>query len=418
MSAKIQRIIEKTLMNYGYVFEEPAPIIRDLKEKPFFTFSPLLNVQENFTNSGNIKKLSVKQLCMRNIDTRKVLFDPLATEMQLLYGVYSFEMLKISHYFSMISEILIDNFKLDKEKIYIVLNKDNNVLKEMVATLKFNILEADPKQLVCNIPGIENTHYIKILYKYKDGVLPLVNFVLIDQEGVFSKLDGIIFYERLLFVLESKNSIFETNLYKQLRDKIKILFGNMNENEVNMVSLAIRSSIALMMLGLEPSPKLAGYSVRKNLRDVFSFLSSKNLKLSLSDVREIVEVCISTMKFYDSFFLTEITEEHIYKTIYSEYNSYIYNVDQKIDKIRNYLLGWNKNEIVCEKEIDQIKATYGVSIYHIKVICQELGLQCEDNLYKKYITHIETRPYTYSEIKRSFNVNTWFETARKYVRSF
>jgi len=118
----------------------------------------------------------------------------------------------------------------------------------------------------CNevyVDNIEVATLVFIEYYRESGG----NFKTLPQGGV----DVGWGFERLVAILNNKESVFETDIFKEIADKIKEFASEADERAKRILIDHLRASVFLIADGIRPSNKEAGYILRRLLRRILAY---------------------------------------------------------------------------------------------------------------------------------------------------
>ena len=116
------------------------------------------------------------------------------------------------------------------------------------------------------------------------------------KEGTFEPLaqknvDTGMGLERVIGLLEGKKSVYETELFVAILDKIKELAANSNEKSARIIADHLRTSIFMIVDGVRPSNVDQGYILRRLLRRVIRHM--RKIELNPNEIQVLVETFIS-----------------------------------------------------------------------------------------------------------------------------
>ena len=194
-----------------------------------------------------------------------------------------------------------------------------------------------------------------------------------NKDGVYEKLkqtniDTGIGFERLLSILNGKNSSYETDLFEDLIKKIEEYSSSKySENKVayRIIADHLRSSSFLISEGIVPSNSDKGYILRRLIRRIIRY--ARIIDLDLNKVNELIKVIMD-----------------LYKEIYRELDS-----DKIIEVFNSEKTKFEKSLIGGLKEFDKLKEinahdaffiyqTFGFPIEMIKEEAEKKGLKIDE----------------------------------------
>lgn len=369
-------------VKWGYQSLPCKDILIHKEVTPFFRFSPLLNVMDKFTNGVKENPLSVSQLCVRSMEKVKIAHNPIVTNFQKIFAIYSFQQKRLHHYVGFVHDFLIESLGLDKKKLYWQIASDNVAAMRVVREHGFtNIIPSVKEQLVCKIPGlIQEAIYVKILYHYNGGLVPITNLVLIGQDGETSLLDSAFFYDRLLFILEEVESFFDTDNYRPIAECFDNLYKNLPVTDLRVLGSSLRLSTALMIAGLQPGPKKAEYVLRKLIRDISTILLKHELEPTKMHWESMSYATLKSLFEYepDLFQGNNIEPERTALVLQNEYDSFINNTISNTNRLVKILKSRSSQRVYFD-ELKAFQATYGIPVEMIEKVCRQIGLSCEED---------------------------------------
>lgn len=114
--------------------------------------------------------------------------------------------------------------------------------------------------------------------KQKDGrYIPLENKNVDTGMGL----------ERMTFLMQGKNDVFETELFKPVLDKLRELSPNVNEESIRIIADHLRASSLLIVDGISPSNVGQGYILRRLLRRAIRHF--RKLEIDVNSITSVVE---------------------------------------------------------------------------------------------------------------------------------
>ncbi|HEY4503766.1 MAG TPA: alanine--tRNA ligase [Candidatus Paceibacterota bacterium] len=95
-------------------------------------------------------------------------------------------------------------------------------------------------------------------------------------------------FERLLYIVQRKKSVFETDVFQSVMDKIKVKSENWNIKSARIVADHVKASIFMIADGVAPSNTDRGYVLRRLLRRATRYAKVVDLKIYLSELVDFV----------------------------------------------------------------------------------------------------------------------------------
>lgn len=212
-------------------------------------------------------------------------------------------------------------------------------------------------------------------YKDKNGKLhPL------KQNGVDTGMG----FERLAMIMQNKKSVFETDLFKPLMDKIKELkvVNGDNERAYRIIADHIRGSVFLINDGIRPSNLAEGYILRRILRRAIRYC-----KLLLLKGNFLEELCGVVIKQYSNYY-PELNKnkKEILNVVNEEYERFKLSLDKGLKEFNKRIFTGK----ISGEEAFLLYQSYGFPIEITKDLAKEKGLEVdEDGFYKEFEKHQE-----------------------------
>lgn len=158
--------------------------------------------------------------------------------------------------------------------------------------------------------------------------------------------------ERIAFLLQGVNDVFETEIFAPIIDKIKSIAKNPNPESVRIIADHMRSSSLLIVDGVVPSNLGQGYILRRLIRRAIRHM--RKIQMNPDSITELVEFLISNLS-------------NMYPEL--EENKEIIRAELKKEKNRfmNTLLKGEKEfaKIVTKLEEDNIKEIEGQLVFRL-----------------------------------------------------
>ena len=165
-------------------------------------------------------------------------------------------------------------------------------------------------------------------YQDKNGVLKKLEFPGVDTGMGF---------ERLMKVLQKKETIFETDLFEPLRSRILEIKPDIGIRDFRIILDHTRASVFLISDGIYPSNLERGYVLRRILRRLMLKLVKYNL---LKKVELFVKAVVE--KFGDVYVNLK-NYDKIYKVVEKEFKEFERTLIRGLNKFDRYIKG-DENE--------------------------------------------------------------------------
>ncbi len=190
-------------------------------------------------------------------------------------------------------------------------------------------------------------------YKDKDG-----KFSLLDNKGVDTGMG----LERLTMVINNKKNVFDTDLFKNLIDNIKV--GDLRIKRI--IADHIRGSVFLISDKIRPSNVEHGYILRRLLRRIITYSKLYNIK-------DIESLFSTTFDFYKKYYMN-LDKKEILKVFEEEKNKF----EKSLDK---GLRIFNKLEKISGKDAFLLYQSYGFPLELTRELAKERGLSIDDRAF-------------------------------------
>ncbi len=210
--------------------------------------------------------------------------------------------------------------------------------------------------------------------KQQDGTL-----LSLDQKGVDTGMG----FERMLMVLQGKDSVFHIDLFSSIYERIKDLTGvsyekasKEQQTAFHVLADHVRSSSFIIADGVTPSNEGRGYVLRKIIRRALLFASKISSRSDLFGLL-VESVAHSMGEFYSS-----LKEEHkrIEQEIFAETEQFfasLHQGKQLCDKFLAKVLSEGKKTL-SGQDAFKLYDTYGFPLELTKVLTQEKNISVDE----------------------------------------
>ncbi|WP_436889226.1 hypothetical protein [Mammaliicoccus sciuri] len=396
---------EKKTNNYFenklYNVEPEISLVRDEKVKPYFIFSPTLRFMKIY-NEKNYANYYTNQWCFKNVEFYKMEVNPLVTSNQRLSGFYSNIYKPYGEIINLVKDYLV-LLGIEIESVYVQYPEFIEKLGKTFEENGFiNAIPSNSEELKCNIPIPFNSYYMKFLLNYNNGLVPIINIVLIDNKNGKSMIDSAIFLERIFFVINKLNDSYESSLYKNSRKVFTNSFFKFDSKEELNICLSLSRAVSLLFHeNIVPSSKGSGYTLKKLMKVLFEYIDNDNL--NYKNIRDILYSSYLDLHISKKPFLIEWVE-YMYE-FYKNFKKIKSENSKKISKLLS-----NYNGEIEYNEFLKLKGTYGIEFKQMQSICEEFNCHMELNP-KEVEYKSRILPYSYNRTKK-FNPETWLENSR------
>jgi len=195
-----------------------------------------------------------------------------------------------------------------------------------------------------------------------------------NENGEYEKLkqtniDTGIGFERLLSILQKKNSPYETDLFQDLIKHIEKYSKQVyteNIKAYRIIADHLRSSMFLIVDNIVPSNTDKGYVLRRLIRRMVRY--ARLIELDLDRLDELVDVVIN--KYKDIY--PELNNQDIITIIRTERNKFVKSLEKGLKQI-------NKLDSISPKDAFNIYQTFGFPIEMIKEEAEKRNIKIDEN---------------------------------------
>ncbi|MEK7673878.1 MAG: alanine--tRNA ligase-related protein [Patescibacteria group bacterium] len=206
-----------------------------------------------------------------------------------------------------------------------------------------------------------------------------------DKNGKLEKLkfhgvDTGIGFERLISVINNTPTIFETDLFEGLKNKLLDKSNNISERDLRIILDHLRSSVFLISDGVYPSNLERGYILRRILRRLVLKLKQNELKL-----KEVPVFLNCVIEKFGDIYPELNNREKIEKVFFEETEKFEKTLEKGLRKFDKIIKEGDPAEVLGEKFFI-LNSTYGLPFEISEEIAQERGLNISKltlNIFKK-----------------------------------
>ena len=143
--------------------------------------------------------------------------------------------------------------------------------------------------------------------------------------------------ERITFILQGKNNVFETELFAPIIEKASSMAKNQISESFRIISDHLRASAMLIVDGVRPSNVDQGYILRRLIRRAVRHM--RKVDIDPNQIKDIVEVVIESLS-------------EMYPELEKNKDTIIYEIDKEKNRFMNTLI---KGEKEFNKVISNLK---------------------------------------------------------------
>ena len=359
-------------------------------------FKPYFTSEKDAMSDFGSKDVITIQKCFRTKDIDEVGDENHLTFFEMM-GNFSFGGYFKDNAIRLAYEFVKDELKIDKSRMYVtIFGGENGIPKDeeseeiwseigmkgiKMGSVEDNFWGPTGEEGPCG-PTTE-------IYVDKNEIWNLVfNEYYKDRNGKLHPLkhngvDTGMGLERLAMVMQNKKSVFETDLFKPLIDKIKELRINEgNERAYRIIADHIRGSVFLINDGIRPSNLAEGYILRRVLRRAIRYC-----KLLLLKGNFLEELCNVVIKQYSAHY-PELNKNkrEILNIVNEEYEKFKLSLDKGLKEFNKKIFTGK----ISGEEAFLLYQSYGFPIEITKDLAREKGLSVdEEGFYKEFEKHQE-----------------------------
>jgi alanyl-tRNA synthetase len=237
-------------------------------------------------------------------------------------------------------------------------------------TSKEDFIAADDKQEV-----VEIWNDVFMEYRKKDGkIVGKLESKNVDTGSGF---------ERIAAVLQGKETVFDTDIFQPIIDKIKKLSSNYDDVSGKIIADHLRAAVFMISDGVIPSNTDQGYVIRRLLRRAIK--NAKSIEIQDSDMGEILEIIITTN--LESYPDLNKNKEHIVAVFTKEAQSFNKTLEKGLKQLEKIV---EKDDVLDGETAFTLFSTYGFPKELIKEAAEERNLSFnEDSFDEAMKTHQE-----------------------------
>ncbi|MBC1925134.1 hypothetical protein [Listeria innocua] len=242
---------------------EESNLVRESSEDSFFTYSPFLDTEKNFSEKNN--KIIKFQKCIRYIN-KLDLTNPLAINFQENCSIQNYQVENQSKYIKSILILLCKIYSLSYQNFIIRTHKEASNIIEDIGIKRIFLSNDNEFKAVLPLRG--SHFYFKVFYDSFNQEIAVVNFVFVNLVNEQSQLDSIIYLERLGFISEGKRYIYEQQKYETLYSPIKVL----KDFQIHRIINDTITILSLFNQNIIIANKGAGSELKRKIKGLAKFI--------------------------------------------------------------------------------------------------------------------------------------------------
>jgi alanyl-tRNA synthetase len=262
-----------TLVRKGYFKLPEHPVVNHRGEGPYFNGSALTPNLGYFLGqkARPADTMFTQQRVYWTRYADMMLPTPIWTLFQVMMSYYQFEQHSLENALSLGFEMLTEVLGISKHDLLVLVPKQGDFVRmaRRSGALESNIVTW--KQVPrFQVDELLSGFYCKILVKHKHGMLPILDIVNITGVDGTLMVDSCMLLERMAFLLQNKQTWFETEMFLPLMQTMEALEGSrvFADPFVYPYASLVRSLVAVLADGGDITGKGKGYVVKKTLRQV------------------------------------------------------------------------------------------------------------------------------------------------------
>lgn len=208
------------------------------------------------------------------------------------------------------------------------------------------------------------------------------SFTILNQKNVDTGMG----FERITAIIEAKNSIFETELFSCVVEKIKSLVKVYDEISIRIIADHIRASCFIISDGISPSNVDQGYVLRRLIRRAIRHMRKVGIDTEL--ISELGNTTIGSLK--DLYPELEDNRQHILSSLVEEKDKFIITIGNGEKKFKK-ILEENKDKsksLIDANTVFQLYDTFGFPPEITNELAVENGMTADmkgfEELYKQH----------------------------------
>src|SRR5210317_1040206 len=376
-----------------------------------FTAAGMVPLKDYFLGNKKTKTPNMvsSQKCIRTIDIDIIGETDRHLSFFEMLGNFSvgeyFKEASIKYSFEYITEVL----KVDKDKLWFTVYKDDyeayDIWKNVIGVPEERIQRGNEDNFWhMNIPGPCgpcSEIFIDRGSKYgKDGgplgggedrFIEIWNLVFMEsiQDKPFQVIDELpkknidtgMGLERIAMIMQDKDNLFDTDLFKPLHDALLTKITVNNSKYEKIIIDHIKSSTFMISDGVVPTNEGRGYVLRRLIRGAIR--AYNQLKNSVTSLDYLIEIVIEI--YQKSYPELESNKDKIIKLFKKEEELFQKTLNKGMQEINSLI---TKNKTIAPQEAFYLFETFGFPYELTKEIASENHIDIEDNeFYRLYDEH-------------------------------
>ena len=181
--------------------------------------------------------------------------------------------------------------------------------------------------------------------------------------------------ERAAMIMQNKNSVFETDLFINIINKIKSLSNKNDEKAIRIIADHLRASCFILAELIKPSNVEQGYILRRLLRRCIRY--GKLLEIKENFIPQVLEVVINDYK--SDYHNLENNRKFILENAKLEEEKFLTSLERGLNEFNKL----NFKKVISGKDAFYLYQSFGFPIEIIKDLAKEKGLTVNEKEFEK-----------------------------------
>lgn len=380
-------------MRNNYLKVRESPMVNTTKDNKVFFYGSAFVPNMKFFTGSEIPPSNYLFTQQRVFWTRvaeDVTLNPVWSVFQVMMSFYQFKQNNINSSIEIVYKFLVEELKIPINNLYILLPNDEKITNAVKDTgfLQDNIVTwKNPPPF--KVKGVLEGYYCKFFIRYKNGLLSIWDLACIKDpiEDKLINIDSCLLLERLTFILQNKNTWYDTEIFLPLIKDIEK--GSVNvRNELSIFNIAsnTRSIVCALADGAQISGKGQGHILKKMIRNLLFYKIEKGFDLRLHELVPSVLQCLMNVGYdwydqKDCLVETLREEEEKFEKWFRDSEKYI---DSQVKLYKQ-----NRRESFSEEDFKQWKDSRGIFMKMSNQILEKKGISTnykeEESLLQKNV---------------------------------
>lgn len=306
---------------HGYLPLAESSLINQEESGPYFVGSALIPNIGFFLGTKEMEsdRMFTQQRVFWTRHAELVAHNPVWTIFQVMMSFYQFNKTNLQEAIQLAYGFLVGELGLQAKNLFVLAENTPHIKEDLERSdfLEDNIVYWDRMLQFRADDQLKGT-YVKIFFQYKHGILPIWDLIYMPQKNDTFQVDSCLLLERLSFILQEKNTWYETEMFQPLLKALEEQGGLPQEARMNHVdnqlAVVMRSIAAAIADGADVTPKGKGYVVKRLLRSLLQNMAQYEHRISLADLTKAALQCLQNVGYHYG----DSTLDRIYSVIREE----------------------------------------------------------------------------------------------------